>query len=199
MATFYAWKFSMRTLPAVVAAAALGSSSCAHDRAEIASLEGRVAALESRLDGASHKTAAPTTAPPEIAKRLVNSVPVELGDAEFHDGDTITITEIRGTEPSMRPGGTFLVKGRYHLASRDGATLLFSITATQGSGRTTTPEESRLLVTRGDGEFALFARIDSPGYPHLTFYGANGQPFGGVYFGNGDSLLSKKAWRYREP
>lgn len=189
----------MRTLPTLVAAAVLGCASCAHDRAEIASLEARVAALESRLDGASHKTAARAAAPPEIAKRFVNPVPVELGDAEFYDGDAITITEVRGTEPSMRPGGTFLVKGRYHLASRDSATLLFSITATQGTGRTTTPEESRLLVSRGDGEFALVATIDNPGYPHLTFYGADGHPFGGVYFGNGDSLLSKKGWKYREP
>lgn len=189
----------MRTLPGVVAAALLGSASCAHDRAEITSLQARVAALESRLDGASPKTAAPRAAPPEIANKLVNSVPVELGDVEFYDGDTITITEIRGTEPSMRPGGTFLVKGRYHLASRDGATLLFSITATQGNGRTTTPKESRLLATRGDGEFALVARFDNPGYPHLTFYGSDGRPFGGVYFGNGDSLLSEKTWRYRQP
>jgi hypothetical protein len=55
-----------------------------------------------------------------------------------------------------------------------------------------------LEVLRGDGEFALSSIVDS-GYPHLTFYGADGDPFGGVYFGSGGSVLEKKRWRYRNP
>lgn len=126
-------------------------------------------------------------------------VPIELGEAEFYDGDSITITEIRGSHATVAKGGTYVVKGRYHLASRDGARLLLSVTATEGSGRSETEPDSVTTVAKGDGEFTLVKRVDVAGYPHLTFYGADGHPFGGVYFGHGESLLGKKGWSYRTP
>jgi hypothetical protein len=190
----------MRTFQRFVAITVLGCASCAHQQAEIASLESRIAALEAQRHEAPCAGAPSPAASAESPRQaLENAVPVELGDAEFYDGDTIAITEIRGTETLLRPGGTFLVKGRYHLASHDNATLLFSVTATHGTGRAPIPVDSRLAVSRGDGEFALVTTINGAGYPHLTFYGSDGHPFGGVYFGNGESVLPKKTWSYRDP
>ncbi len=190
----------MRTFQLLVSITILGCASCAHQQAEIASLESRIAALELQRHEATCPGApspAPTAASPTQAPE--NAVPIELGDTELYDGDAIAITEIRGTESLLRPGGTFLVKGRYHLASHDRATLLFSVTARHGTGHAPIPVDSQIAVSHGDGEFALVTTINGAGYPHLTFYGSDGHPFGGVYFGNGESLLPKKSWSYRDP
>lgn len=132
-----------------------------------------------------------------IEQRGGREIPVELGASEFHDGDSVTIAHVRGTEPAFAVGSSYVVRGHYRLMSRDRATLLLSITAMGTAGNIPIEEGSRLDVQRGEGDFVLWSQINYAGYPHLTFYGSDGYPIGGVYFGNGRSLLQNKSWSYR--
>ncbi len=167
---------------------------------KVAALEARVARLEASLAPAAPATTKSDDAQPDLepAAPAAHTAPVafELGDAEFYDGDEITIREIAGTQATMDVGGSYLVKGHYRLQSHDSATLLLSVTVTEGSGHGTTRRTARLKVSRGEGDFELLKRLGPHGYPHLTYYGPDGHPFGGVYFGSGPWLLPHKSWRY---
>jgi hypothetical protein len=123
--------------------------------------------------------------------KLTQNVAFQLGQQEFQNGDSITITQVRGTADAIKPGETYEVIGRYHLVSHDRATLALSVSAKR-------PEDAygywasnqTVSVARGDGEFTLHECIGCEGYPHVSFY-ADGGSIGGVYFGTGDSLLSR--------
>ena len=187
---------SLRSL--LLLGAAFTAFSCVSQRDQVDALEGRIAALEDQVQRGTSKSAPAVLAPPATHPQFTDAVSVELGASEFHDGDTIVITEVRGTKATLQLGQSYVVTGRYHLSSRDSATLLLSVTATNGGVSSPTPE-STVRVARGDGEFTLTKRLDSVGYPHLTFYGTDGQPVSGVYFGTGDWLLKRKDWRYDAP
>jgi len=127
-----------------------------------------------------------------------HEVVFEIGAVEFRAGDSITITEIRGTRKEFSVGGIYLVKGTYSLASRDEATILFSVTAMKpGGGHATGLERARAVVERGTGTFEVATKMAYEGHPHLTFYPRpKGSGFGGVYFGSGPFLLREKSWSY---
>ena len=111
---------------------------------------------------------------------------IETGHTEFAEGDKIEITEVRGTSPDLTLGGTYVVKGRYTLSSRDQAKLAMFVTATKpGEGRTVIRSGQQIVVHRGSGEFELIKTLEtSAGFPHISFYPADGgASFGGVYFG----------------
>ena len=113
--------------------------------------------------------------------------------------DRIEIREVWGTAPQYKPGESYLVRGTYRLDSLDTATLLLSTTATssQNSGPTEPTQLSQ--VARGARDFELVHKMPTQGYPHLTFYNPSGSPFGGVYFGTGDTVLRDKRWSYATP
>lgn len=122
-------------------------------------------------------------------------VPFEVGATEFHGDDRIVIEEVVSDRGDLSPGATVTVRGRYRLASREVGTLYF--------GTTTRGQEvegnvgGRREVSRGSGQFELEHRIPAPGYLHVTFYDVESSaPFGGTYFGRGDSLLTAKSWSY---
>ena len=127
---------------------------------------------------------------------LPQAVKFEQGATRFLDGDKITILEVRGTSDTMTPGNSYCIKGTYTLASQDRATLAAYITATDaGNGRSASLKDQMTVVTRGDGTFTLFLPMSCKGWPHVSFYPADGgSDFGGNYFGTGDSVL-KQWWK----
>jgi hypothetical protein len=129
------------------------------------------------------------------------AIAYQQGDRDFLPGDDITLTEVRGTTADFDVGTLFLVKGKYTLQSRDEASLLLSVTATRtGEGKTSGNRRGRLTIRRGSGEFELATEMAFVGYPHVTLYDKpGGQPFGGVYFGKGDSVLADKRFKYSDP
>ena len=121
-------------------------------------------------------------------------VEFEQGATRFLKGDKITILEVRGTAETFAPGNIYWIKGTYTLASRDQATLAAYTTARNtAEGRSRSYQAQMTIVTKGDGTFTLFLPMLYAGWPHVSFYPANGGgDFGGNYFGTGDSVL--KQW-----
>lgn len=105
--------------------------------------------------------------------------------AQFAEGDSIVVDEVLGNGGRFGVGGTYIVRGRYALASRDTATLAFYATAPPPSA--TTEEESHMIsVTKGTGTFEVKNTVIAKSWPHVSFYPAGGgESFGGVYFGRG--------------
>lgn len=124
-------------------------------------------------------------------------IPFELGAVEFYDGDEIAISEVWGSKPLFEVGGTYVVRGRYTLRSASTAKILFGLTVSKGSGAAPIPKGSEVAVPKGQGSFELSRPLAAEGTLHLTFYGSDGHPVGGVYFGSGQWLLKQKHWRYR--
>lgn len=121
----------------------------------------------------------------------------ELGASEFRDGDELVIEDVRSSTGSFSAGSEVTIRGRYRLASRDAGVLYFGTTVQEGASAGPAQPKSAFDVVRGAGEFEFVHRVTTPGHLHLTFYDAVfGQPFGGQYFGKGESLLLAKTWAY---
>ena len=119
-------------------------------------------------------------------------VPFETGAVDYKDGDSITIKRVRCEGAMIAPGARCEVTGRYVLRSHDKALLLFSVTTWDG-GPTPVESSAEMQVTRGEGTFTL-ARQMVKGHPHVSLY--DGESFGGVYFGHGDSLQRTQSWHH---
>jgi beta-lactamase regulating signal transducer with metallopeptidase domain len=119
----------------------------------------------------------------------------EQGATRFQSGDKITIQEVRGTAETFAPGNLYWIKGTYTLASHHRASLAAYVTAMDAeNGRGTTFKVQMATVSQGDGSFTLILPMSCRGWPHVSFYPAEGgSDFGGNYFGTGDSVL-KKWW-----
>ena len=143
---------------------------------------------------------APTGPAPELNTPATSEFPhvlkFEQGATRFLDGDQITILEVRGTADTMTPGNIYCVKGTYTLTSHDRATLAAYTTATDASnGKGALLKVQTIVVSRGSGTFTLFLPMSCKGWPHVSFYPADGgESFGGNYFGTGDSVL-KQWWK----
>ncbi len=110
-------------------------------------------------------------------------VDFDVGYSSFQDGDAIQLTEIRGPNTTLSPGGAYTVKGSYSLASRDAAWMEVWCANGEVSGK------KGRVVSKGAGEFQFQFGIVKPGYLHVSYYPANGGPsFGSVYFGQGDGV-----------
>lgn len=122
-------------------------------------------------------------------------VKFEQGATRFLDGDDITIVEVRGTAETFAPGNLYWIKGTYSLASHERAMLSAYTTAMDAENGTNTPfRVQSTLVDKGDGTFTLFLPMSYRGWPHVSFYPADGgEGFGGNYVGTGDSVL-KRWW-----
>jgi len=110
-------------------------------------------------------------------------------------GDKITILEVRGTAETFTPNNTYLIKGTYTLASHDRAMLAAYITALDAAnGKSASLGVQTTVVDQGNGTFTLHLPMSCRGWPHVSFYPADGGgDFGGNYFGTGDSVL-KRWW-----
>jgi hypothetical protein len=127
------------------------------------------------------------------------AVPFQQGATRFSNGDKITIVEVRGTADRFAPDNTYRVKGTYTLASHDRAMLAAYITAMDAdNGKGASLEVQTTIVNRGNGTFTLVLPMSCRGWPHVSFYPAEGGgDFGGNYFGSGDSVL-KRWWGPKE-
>lgn len=124
-------------------------------------------------------------------------VAFEVGAVEFSGGDEIVVEEVCSSSGQIAPGAVVTVRGRYRLASKDSGNLYLGTTTHGDSVPQGDDVVSGCLVTRGKGAFELQHRMPAPGYLHLTFYDVqSGLPFGGKYFGSGESLLVAKNWSY---
>lgn len=125
------------------------------------------------------------------------SVAFELGAMEFFGGDGIVVEEVCSSSGQLDPGAVVTVRGKYHLATRDSGTLYLGTTTQATVAADGEPIASSCIVARGSGSFELRHRIPGPGHLHVTFYDLqSGAPFGGQYFGRGESLLIAKDWPY---
>jgi hypothetical protein len=88
----------------------------------------------------------------------------------------------------MIPGHLYWIKGTYTLASHDRDMLCASVTAANAADGTATGlKVQNAIVDKGEGWFTLFLPMSYKGWPHVSFYPAEGgNGFGGAYFGTGD-------------
>jgi hypothetical protein len=125
----------------------------------------------------------------------------EQGTTKFLEGDKIAITEIRGSAETFEPGNIYWIKGTYRLASRDKATLAAYVTAQDvENARSPSLKIQHTIVDHGDGTFTLCLPMLYRGWPHVSFYPAEGgEGFGGNYFGTGDSVKGERAGSKEKP
>ena len=99
----------------------------------------------------------------------------EQGATRFLEGDKITILEVRGTADTMTPGNIYWIKGSYSLASRDRAMVAaFTTARSAADGKGPYLKVQTTIVNRGDGTFTLFLPMSCKGWPHVSFYPADG-------------------------
>jgi beta-lactamase regulating signal transducer with metallopeptidase domain len=114
----------------------------------------------------------------------------DLGNSQFLPGESIRITEIRGTADIVTPGNTYQIKGTYTLASAEEANLATYVTGS-ANDKHHDPYDQRqtVAIKKGSGTFTVVLPFISKGSPHLSFYPTDGgQSFSALYFGSGDSL-----------
>jgi hypothetical protein len=134
------------------------------------------------VGGAFRVLSALTPAPDS---QLTHVLQIQLGKTSVHPGDSLVITEVRGTSDKFEVDGTYQVKGTYTLTSHDTATLALSVTAKDPkNGWGNWGGKQTITIKKGSGTFTLTERMGCEGYPHVSFYGDGGD-FGGVYFGTG--------------
>jgi len=124
---------------------------------------------------------------------LSHTVPVTLGRTTLQPEDKIVIDSIRGTADTITSGNVYRVDGHYALGSCDEAQLAINVTNGQGDSHAgVLPKD--LIVTRGEGTFSLYFRMNAGGDAHLSFYpaGHGGASFASVYF-NGPDAWSQRA------
>lgn len=147
--------------------------------------------------GSDGETSAPHARKPDsrATSEFPHVLKFEQGATKFLNGDTITILEVRGTADTFTPGNIYWIRGTYTLASHDRATVAAYTTAMDAAHGTNTPFTVQSTVAnKGDGTFTLFLPMSYRGWPHVSFYPADGgEGFGGNYFGTGESVL-KKWW-----
>lgn len=135
-------------------------------------------------------------AKPDPGYELSHVVQFELGSNQLREGDSITIKEVRGTADTMSAGNMYQVKGMYKLHSAAKAQLAVFTTVDGNDPQSRqfehvpTMKTQTLLVDEGEGKFTLLFYMWQDGWPHVSFYPAEGgNGMGGVYFGTGKSLL----------
>jgi hypothetical protein len=129
---------------------------------------------------------------PMPESEMAYAISFEAGKSLFLAGDNITITEIRGTAPIFRVGGSYQVKGVYTLASSHAANLGLFVTAGRGKARHSDfpAPEQMVAVQPGSGDFTLSIYIWYDGDPHVSFYSQQASRIGSVYFHVKDSRPS---------
>ncbi len=147
----------------------------------------------------SAEASRPSNEPPN--GEFPHTVEFEAGGSQFAMGDNITVLEVRGTAKTFKPGNRYWIRGTYRLSSRDKATLsVFTTAKDAADGKGPVFAEQTIQIERGDGSFTLVLPMSYRGWPHASFYPAEGgEGFGGTYFGTDDSVLKRVAWFDQEP
>ncbi len=148
--------------------------------------------------GSNSEATATSTGKPNATttSELPYVIKFEQGATHFLDGDKISILEVRGTADTFTPGNIYWIKGAYTLASHDQASLAAFTTAKNAAeGRGKYFKVQMTEVTKGEGKFAVYLPMLIEGWPHISFYPADGgEGFGDNYFGTGDSVLKRGWW-----
>ena len=126
------------------------------------------------------------------AEVIKQDIAIQLGAKSFHEGDVVSITEVKSTSDKIEIGDTVTIKGRYRLDSKDTANLLLSVTRTKTAKAIEIDKSQMIKATKGWHEFEMSVIIKHTGLLHLTFYTEAGKPFGGVYFGTADQTKELK-------
>ena len=127
--------------------------------------------------GPSDEAPAPPARKPDTptTSEFPYAVQFEQGATRFLNGDKITILEVRGTADTFTPGNIYWIKGTYTLASHDRASLAAYITAMDAeNGRSASLKVQTTVVNQGNGTFTLFLPMSYRGWPHVSFYPADG-------------------------
>ena len=113
---------------------------------------------------------------PPTTSEFPYAVRFEQGATRFLNGDKITIVEVRGTAERFAPDNTYSIKGTYTLASHDRAMLAAYITATDAANgdRPHAQVMQTTVVNQGSGTFTLVLPMSCRGWPHVSFYPADG-------------------------
>ncbi|EMI41725.1 hypothetical protein RRSWK_05767 [Rhodopirellula sp. SWK7] len=131
-----------------------------------------------------------------------NPVAFRVGEAQFFNGDNITIESVTSTGDGFSAGETVTVTGTYTLNSKGEAKLCFYTTRNPKPSDpvsvSTELASQRLTAKRGTHAFKLSKVAAGDGGPHITFYGPE-SAFGGVYFGDESNVWMKKGWSYDAP
>jgi hypothetical protein len=99
--------------------------------------------------------------------------------------DVLVVDEVSGDRNSLTTGGTFRVRGHYHLESEHSALIAVYVTSFDPRA---CPHEGQAIVPSGDGTFDLTLSFCVAGYPHVSFYASDGSAITTVYFGTGGSV-----------
>jgi beta-lactamase regulating signal transducer with metallopeptidase domain len=129
--------------------------------------------------------AAQTAPGSELHNPLSNQVQFTTAHANFKQGDSITIQDIRGTSNTLSAGNIYQVTGTYKLASEDRASLAAFVTTSRNQGSASTPvmHTQTMTISKGEGRFTLIFYMWQNGTPHVSFYSASsGNAFAGIYF-----------------
>jgi len=111
-------------------------------------------------------------------------VPIVPRPNDFHDGDNITITEVRSDTNVLAVNHVYQITGTYTLASHNTATINAFVTAKYPiDGISHGIRSATKDVTRGSGTFTIILPITCEGSPHIGFNGADGH-IGSFYFGS---------------
>lgn len=110
------------------------------------------------------------------------SIPFATSQAQFANGDSITIQEVLASSPTLEPGVTFIVRGTYTLQSADAAILGISLTTTTTVSVPSQPT-ARRQIARGTATFEMEYTIQFAGSVYLALSPATGggNSFGRIY------------------
>jgi beta-lactamase regulating signal transducer with metallopeptidase domain len=146
-------------------------------------------------DGPLTKVLPKTPVNLDFTPQELSDVPIVLGPKKFEDGDAISIQQVLATSPEFGIGDYVVVRGRYHLESKEKATLALMLTQTEGDGKEMISSAERMEVKKGSGEFELAYDVKHAGSLHVTFYSIpEGRPFGGQYFGTKPQMAEIQDW-----
>ncbi len=114
---------------------------------------------------------------------LPHNIPIETYQTEwsqFRPGDSITLSELRGSSPRIEAGQTYQIKGHYVLASQERA--MMSVFCANGETEDGHSPKSA-TVSKGAGDFCWEFKLLKPGMLHVSFYpSGGGSGFGGCHF-----------------
>lgn len=131
----------------------------------------------------------------DFTPRELSEVPFVLGPEKFNGGDTISIQQVLATSTQFEIGDHLVVRGQYHLESKEHATLALFMTTTDGNGKENVSLTQTREIKKGSGEFELSYDVKHTGALHLSFYGIpDGKPFAGVYFGTKPQMAKIQHW-----
>jgi len=156
-------------------------------------------AMKTPSESASPPPSTPALIPPAAAPTGLE-VPFQLGQAQFSQGDAITITSVRGTSSAIAPGNTYTITGTYELNSHPQAMVATFMSSFPGQSPIGSGPfgNNSVTVNAGKGTFSLELLMRTDGYPHVSFYPAGGgSSFGSTYFGTGKYLYAPTAHERR--